>query len=95
MNKTVKIPIDVNAKKPFKDRTAPKQKVNGMYPWDYAAPTKDQAHSGYLSAGDDYGVGIRQPVGTFKTSSMASGPIPQTSKGFSPNEIFDKSDERG
>lgn len=84
--------------KVLKDPIAVKKKVNGIYPWSFIAPTKDGAHSGCLSAGNDYGVGHRQPVGTFKTSSMASGPIPQESKKFSPDEIFygkNAEDKRG
>jgi hypothetical protein len=82
-------------KKMLADPTAPKQKKNGMYPWDYAAPTKDQSHSGFLSAGNDYGTGHRNPVGKDKASSYDSGPIPQQSKCFSPNEIFKSEDKRG
>lgn len=81
--------------KVLSDRTAPKAKRNGIYPWDYAAPTKDQAHSGFLSAGDDYGIGTRVPVGTEKVTSMKEGPIPQKSHCFSPKEIFNGEDKRG
>lgn len=83
MNKILKDPIAVKGKK------------NGMYPWDYAAPTKDQAHSGVLSAGDNYGTGHRQPVGSEKVSGVEAGPIPQSSKCWSPNEIFRSEDRKG
>jgi hypothetical protein len=82
-------------KKILADPTAPKQKKNGRWPWSYNAPTKDQAHSGFLSAGNDYGVGHRNPVGKEKASSYEAGPIPQQSKCFSPNEIFQSEDKRG
>jgi hypothetical protein len=89
------------ANKVLKDRTAVKQKINGDYPWTYNAPTKDVAHSGCLSAGNDYGIGIRQPVGKETASGLESGPIPQKARAFSPKEIFEGSkgkiaeDERG
>lgn len=82
-------------KKPFKDPIAPKEKKNGIYPWDYAAPTKDQAHSGFLSAGNNYGVGFKTPVGKEKARSIKEGPIPQSSKCFSPNEVFLYEDKKG
>jgi len=81
--------------KVLKDPIAVKEKKNGIYPWDYKAPTKDQAHSGCLSAGDNYGTGHRQPVGKERASGLESGPIPQQSKCFSPNEIFFKEDRKG
>lgn len=83
------------ASKVLKNPIAVKTKVDGKWPWTYNAPTKDQAHSGYLSAGNNYGVGHRTPIGKMKASSMESGPIPQESKAFSPNEIFDGEDKRG
>jgi hypothetical protein len=82
-------------KKVLADPIAPRQKKDGKWPWSYKAPTKDQAHSGYLSAGNDYGVGFRTPVGKEKASDIKSGPIPQESHCFSPNEIFDHEDRRG
>lgn len=83
------------ANKVLKARDEVKKKVDGTWPWTFNAPTKDVAHSGCLSAGNDYGVGIRQPVGTFKASGVESGPIPQQPKSFSPDEIFYGSDRRG
>ncbi len=83
------------ADKILKDRTAVKTKINGEWPWTFNAPTKDQAHSGCISAGNDYGVGIRQPVGKETASGLDSGPIPQASKCFSPDEIFYGEDKRG
>lgn len=77
------------------DRTSAKARKSQSGPWSPAAPTKDQAHSGYLSCGDAYGTGVSQPVGKFKASGMDSGPIPQSSKCFSPNEIFNGEDKRG
>lgn len=79
----------------LKDPIAPKQKKDGKWPWSYNAPTKDQAHSGYLSAGNDYGVGHRTPVGKEKAGSYESGPIPMKAKCFSPDEIFDGEDKKG
>lgn len=84
--------------KVLKDPIAVKKVVNGTYPWSFVAPSKDAATSGCLSAGNDYGVGHRTPVGKFKASPMASGPIPQEAKAFSPDEIFygkNAEDKRG
>ncbi len=78
----------------FKDRTEVKTKVNGVYPWDFAAPSKDTSHSGGLPAGNYYGVGHAQPIGKESASGPEGGPIPQTSKCWSPNEAF-KQDKRG
>ena len=77
------------------DRTEVKKKVDGTWPWTFNAPTKDVAHSGCLSAGNDYGTGIPQPTGKFEAAPMDKGPIPQSSKCFSPDEIFYGSDRRG
>jgi hypothetical protein len=79
----------------LRDPISVKKKVNGAYPFEFKGLTKDQAHSGFLTAGNDYGVGHRTPVGTEKCSGMASGPIPQQSKAFSPNEIFATEDRKG
>lgn len=78
----------------FKDRTEPKQRSHGKYPWDFKDLTKDQAHSGSLQCGDSYGVGVIQPVGKESADGPASGPIPQSSKCWNPSETF-KEDKRG
>lgn len=83
------------ANKVLKARDEVKKKVDGTWPWTFNAPTKDVSHSGCLSAGNDYGIGIRQPVGKFEASGPESGPIPQSPKCFSPDEIFYGSDRRG
>jgi hypothetical protein len=80
--------------KEFKDPIAVKKKSNGIYPWDFAAPTKDIAHDGFLSAGNDYGIGHTQPIGKETASGPESGPIPQSSKCWNPRETF-KADKRG
>ena len=74
----------------LKDPIAVKKKEDGVYPWSFKAPTKDQAHSGCLPAGNDYGVGHRNPVGKEKCGSMESGPIPQKAHCFSPDEVLGK-----
>lgn len=83
------------ANKVLKDRTDPKKKINGTWPWTFNAPTKDVSHSGCLSAGNDYGVGVRQPVGKMKASGLDESPIPQSPKTFSVDEVFYGSDKRG
>lgn len=81
--------------KVFKDPLEVKEKVDGVWPWGFNAPTKDQAHSGNLPAGNYYGVGRTTPVGKEKASGLESGPIPQQSKCFSLDEVFYGSDQRG
>lgn len=55
----------------FKDRTAPKDQKSKSKPmdgkgspWDFTCPPYDQRSSCFVKAGTDYGVGIKQPVGT-------------------------------
>lgn len=77
-------------KKPFKDPIAIKEKKDGTWPWSFKAPTKDQATSGSIIAGDNYGVGHRSPVGLEKPRPMSSGVIPQESNCYDPNDIIGK-----
>jgi hypothetical protein len=83
MNKVLRNPLEV------------KKKDIGTAPWDAGGYTKDQAHSGCIAIGTDFGVGRRTPVGSERAKSMADGPIPQKSHCFSPNEIFQNEDRRG
>lgn len=83
------------ANKVLSDRLAVKKKTNGESPFSFAAPSKDRAHSGCLSAGDNYGVGVAQPLGKTAAKGLESGPIPQESKAFSPKDIFYGEDKRG
>jgi len=78
MNKVLKTPIQ------------PKKKQNGKYPFEFKAPSYDNRTSCSMSAGDDYGIGFRNPVGTHKTSSIESGPIPQKAIAFSPDEVMNE-----
>lgn len=77
------------AKKPFHDPIAPKGKHDGDFPWSFKAPSYDNRTSCSIRAGDDYGVGFKQPVGTEKVTPINKGPIPQSSKCFSPDEVMD------
>lgn len=86
-------PIKQN--KPFKDPLAVREKTNGRKEWSFKAPSYDNRTSGSIPAGDDYGIGRTQPTGKFKASGPASGPIPQSNKQFSPNEIFTYADKVG
>ena len=53
----------------------------------FAAPDKEQATTGrFMPAGDNYGVGHANPIGTFRVTGMAGGPIPQTSVCFDPSD---------
>jgi hypothetical protein len=75
-------------KKPFHDPIAPKSKHDGEYPWEFKAPSYDNRTSYSISAGDNYGVGFRTPVGKEKASPITSGPIPQKAKCFSPDDVM-------
>jgi hypothetical protein len=74
--------------KVLKDPIAPRQKVNGNYPFEFKGPSYDNRTSSSMAAGNDYGIGFRAPVGSDKARPLESGPIPQKAECFSPNEIF-------
>jgi hypothetical protein len=79
----------------FKDPISPKMREDGAYPFEFKAPTYDNRTSCSISAGNDYGVGFKQPIGKETASPITAGPIPQKAKAFSPFEIFENSDKRG
>jgi hypothetical protein len=85
----------IKAKKPFRDPIAVKEKTDGRDEWSFKAPSYDNRTSGSIPGGDYYGVGHTEPIGKMKCGSMSSGPIPQESKCFSPNEIFSYEDKKG
>jgi len=65
---------------------------------EFRAPAYDNRTSCSVSAGDNYGVGFRTPVGKKSASGLESGPIPQKAYAFSPDRIFygkDAEDKRG
>jgi hypothetical protein len=77
------------ADKVWKDRIAPRKKDSGKYPFDFKAPSYDNRTSCSISAGNDYGTGFNQRVGTRTGSGLGSGanPVPgrvhtKPSKGF-------------
>ena len=76
--------------KQFKDPIEPSERKNGYFAWSFKAPTKDQATSGCISAGDSYGVGFRTPVGKEKASSMMNGPIPFGRREATSKEVIDE-----
>ena len=86
-------PIKLN--KPFKDRLAVREKTNGRKEWSFKAPSYDNRTSGSIPAGDYYGIGRTEPFGKFKAAPMSEGPIPQSVKAFSPNEIFTYENKEG
>lgn len=81
-----KIPTDVK-KNPFKDPIRPTEKVNGTKEWSFKAPSYDQRTSCSIPGGDSYGVGFANPIGTTKVTPITSGPIPQKSMCFSPDDV--------
>lgn len=57
----------------FKDPIAPKEKKKSMKsPWNFDAPEYDQRSSCFVSAGTDYGVGHKTPVGTEGNANMSN-----------------------
>lgn len=74
----------------FKDKHAPKKREQEEMPWSFKAPSKDQATSGSLSAGTNYGVGFRQPVGKEKASAYS---IPLGCQRMNPNKMIDHEKE--
>lgn len=84
-----------SGKGPFKDPISPSKREDGAYPFEFKAPTYDNRTSCSISAGNDYGVGFKQPVGSFKPRNIDQGPIVQHSKAFSPYEVFENSDMKG
>jgi hypothetical protein len=85
----------IKPNKPFHDPIGVLEKTNGREEWSFKAPSYDNRTSGSIPAGDYYGVGFNQPIGVEKARPMSQGPIPQTSKAFSPNEIFGEEDRKG
>jgi len=81
--------------KSLKDPIRPKKKENGKYPFEFKAPTYDNRTSSSMRAGNDYGVGFRQPVGKENASGPDKGPIPQKAYCFSPDEVFGYEDIKG
>lgn len=77
MNKVLKDPIGAKS-----------VTTKSQDPWFFNAPSYDNRTSCSMSAGNDYGVGFRTPIGKDKPGSIESGPIPQEAKCFSPDEIF-------
>ncbi len=56
----------------LKDQGEGKQ---GKYPFDFKCPSYDERSSCYIQAGQNYGVGHKQPVGNEKVN--AASPIPK------------------
>lgn len=75
-------------KKVLDDRLKVREKEDGREEWSFKAPSYDNRTSHSIPAGNYYGSGVKNPVGTEKCSSMESGPIPQSTYSFSPKEIF-------
>ena len=55
--------------------------------YDFVGPRKEQATTGrFMDAGDNYGVGHKQPIGSEKVSEKS--PIPQKAFAFHPGETI-------
>lgn len=66
--------MEKNLKTGFKDPDAVKAKNKSNWPWDFNSPPYDERSSCFLSAGDHYGVGHKQPVGKFKAGGSDAVP---------------------
>ena len=84
-----------SGKQEFKDPISPTKREDGAYPFEFKAPTYDNRTSCSISAGNDYGVGFRQPIGKETARPITEGPIPQHAKAFDPYMIFENCDKRG
>jgi len=71
----------------FKDPIAPKERKQSKEPWDFKKPTYDQARAGNIFAGDSYGSGFTNPVGT--TSTPRTSILPQESYRYPAHECID------
>lgn len=58
----------------FKDRTAIKEEKKMKSPWNFEAPSYDQRTSCFVDAGTNYGLGMKQPVGTERLSNSKAIP---------------------
>lgn len=55
----------------------------------FQAPRKERTTTGrYMPAGSYYGLGRKTPFGRFSPRDMKSGPIPQESCAFAPDEAI-------
>lgn len=59
----------------FKDKLKIKEKKDGEKPFSFDAPHYDKRSSHYMKAGDNYGVGHRQPVGTESHKNFDAVPM--------------------
>lgn len=59
----------------FKDALAVKEKKGGKSPWNFSAPDYDERSSNFVSAGDNYGVGHRNPIGLEKVKTNYPMPM--------------------
>ena len=70
MKKSAERPCETH----FKDALKIKEKKDGKYPWTYDAPHYDKRSSHYMSAGDNYGIGHKQPIGKDKHTNFDAVP---------------------
>lgn len=64
------------SKSGFKDPIAPKPGKKKRSPWDFRCPPYDERTSSYISAGNHYGVGYKQPVGRKGNPSKNAPTLP-------------------
>jgi hypothetical protein len=74
----------------FKDPIKPKERKESKEPWDFKKPTYDQARAGNIYAGDTYGSGFTNPIGTEKSSGISASPVPQNTFRYPAHECIDE-----
>ena len=74
----------------FKNPILPKERKDSKEPWDFKKPTYDQARAGNIFAGDTFGSGFINPVGTESASGIESSPVPQKSSRYTVEECIDE-----
>ena len=72
----------------FKNPILPKERKDSKEPWDFKKPTYDQARAGNIFAGDTYGSGFINPVGT--TKAPRTSVVPQDSFRYPAHECIDE-----
>lgn len=61
----------------FKDPIATKDAKSIKNPWSFECPVYDQRSGCYVSAGDDHGVGHKNPIGTQHPAKGLDAVIPK------------------
>lgn len=85
----------MSKEKVLRDALKPSKKEDGKSPWSFKAPSYDNRTSCSISAGNDYGVGFKTPVGKTKARGLTEGPIPFGCVPFEAEPVIEKQDTKG